>query len=75
MNFRGGVSNFRIHGQVYHCIGSLLPVDGCLPTSAQLYIYDTEHENRNQHNHIMQDLNGNILNHLQDMLDECNPYI
>src|SRR5436189_217331 len=64
--FRGqGVSNFRIHGQIYHCIGSLLPDDGCSPTFAQLYIYDTEHENRNRHN-IMQDLDDNILKHLQD---------
>jgi hypothetical protein len=62
--FRGqGVSNFRIHGQVYHCIGSLLPENDSLPTFAQLYIYDTEHENRNRHN-IMQDLDDNILRHL-----------
>jgi len=73
--FQGrGVSNFKIHGQVYHCIGSLLPEEGHSPTFAQLYIYDTEHENRNRHN-IMQDLDNNILRHLQDMLDECNPYI
>ena len=40
----------------------------------QLYIYDTEHENENRKN-IMQDLNDDILLHLQNMLDECNPYI
>lgn len=28
------VSNFRIHVQVYHCIGSLLPEDGNLPMFA-----------------------------------------
>ena len=69
-----GISNFRIHGQVYHCIGSLLPENGHSPTFAQLYIYDTEHENENRKN-IMQDLNDDILLHLQNMLDECNPYI
>jgi PIF1-like helicase/Helitron helicase-like domain at N-terminus len=69
-----GVSNFQIHGQVYHCIGSLLPEDGCSPMFAQLYIYDTEHENENRQN-IMQDLNNNILQNLQNILDEWNPYI
>jgi hypothetical protein len=71
---RQGVSNFQIHGQVYHCIGSLLPENGQPPMFAQLYIYDTEHESRNRHN-IMQDLDNNILLYLQNMLDTCNPYI
>ena len=72
--FQGkGISNFRIHGQIYHCIGSLLPESGS-PMFAQLYIYDTEHENENRQN-IMQDLNNSILLHLQNMLDEFNPYI
>ena len=35
---------FRLHGQNYHLIGSLLPLDGCSPKFAQLYIYDTENE-------------------------------
>ena len=69
-----GISNFRIHGQVYHCIGSLLPEDDNPPMFAQLYIYDTEHENENRHS-IIQGLNNDILQHLQDMLSECNPYI
>ena len=73
--FQGqGISNFRINGQVYHSIGSLLPEDGNSPMFAQLYIYDTEHENKNRHN-IMQDLDNDILFNLQNMLDKCNPYI
>ena len=73
--FQGqGVSNFRIHGQVYHRIGSLLPENEHFPAFAQLYIYDTEHENENRQS-IMQDLNNDILLNLQNMLDECNPYI
>ena len=69
-----GISNFRIHGQVYHLIGSLLPESGHSPMFAQLYIYDTEHENENRHS-IMRDLNDNTLLCLQNMLDECNPYV
>lgn len=30
---------FRVSGQNYHRIGSLLPPEGCKPTYAQLYIY------------------------------------
>ncbi|PKY58404.1 hypothetical protein RhiirA4_480296 [Rhizophagus irregularis] len=69
-----GISDFRIHSQVYHRIGSLLPEDGLQPAFAQLYIYDTEHENANRHN-VMPDLNNGILHNLLIMLDECNPYI
>ncbi|RIA95061.1 hypothetical protein C1645_817176 [Glomus cerebriforme] len=46
---RQDISNFRIHSQIYHCIGSLLPEIGYPPMFAQLYIYDTEHENENRH--------------------------
>ncbi|CAG8724129.1 9051_t:CDS:1, partial [Acaulospora morrowiae] len=67
------VSNFQIHGQVYHCIGSLLPADHT-PVFAQLYVYDIAHEGENWRN-IMRELNEDIIKNLQDMLDECNPYI
>ena len=35
---------FRLHGQNFHLIGSLLPLQGCQPKFTQLYIYDTENE-------------------------------
>src|SRR3990170_6297341 len=73
--FQGrGISNFKIYGQICHHIGSLLSENGDSPIFAQLYIYDTEHENENRYN-IMQDLDNNILLCLQNMLDEYNPYI
>ncbi|PKY39566.1 hypothetical protein RhiirA4_312718, partial [Rhizophagus irregularis] len=71
---RKGISNFQIHGQVYHRIGPLLPEEDHTPIFAQPYIYDTENENKNRHN-IMQDLDVNILQNLQNMLDEYNPYV
>jgi hypothetical protein len=74
-SFQGhGVLNFKIHGQIYHRIGSLLPDEGQNPIFAQLYIYDTDHENSNRFR-IMHDLNADILQNLQDMLDTYNPYI
>ena len=73
--FQGqGVSNFQIHGQVYHLIGLLLSEEGQTPKFAQLYVYNTEHENDNRHD-IIQELNEDILQNLQDMLDRYNLYI
>ncbi|GBB84444.1 hypothetical protein RclHR1_01100036 [Rhizophagus clarus] len=73
--FQGqGISNFCIHGQVYHQIGSLLPEEGHQPAFAQLYIYDSMHEIENRHN-VIQELDKEILQNLLNMLDECNPYI
>jgi hypothetical protein len=69
-----GVSNFKIYGQIYHRIGSLLLDEDQNPVFAQLYIYDTDHENSNRL-HVMRDLNADILQNLQDMLDTYNPYI
>jgi hypothetical protein len=39
---------FKINGVVHHRIGSLLPKPGLRPKFAQLYIYDTEHEESNR---------------------------
>jgi len=71
---RNGVSNFTVHGQVHHFVGSLLPNEEQAPRFAQLYIYDTENETRNRLN-IMQNLDATILQNLQDMLNTVNPYI
>lgn len=39
---------FRISGQNYHRIGSMLPVEGDQPRYAQLYFFDTQNELRNR---------------------------
>uniref|UniRef100_A0A803PIA8 ATP-dependent DNA helicase n=1 Tax=Cannabis sativa TaxID=3483 RepID=A0A803PIA8_CANSA len=44
---------FRINGQNYHHIGSLLPEDGRRPQFAQLYIYDTDNEIGNRINTML----------------------
>lgn len=41
-------SVFRLNGQNYHFMGSLLPPDGSRPKFAQLYIYDTQNEDSNR---------------------------
>uniref|UniRef100_A0A453F768 Uncharacterized protein n=1 Tax=Aegilops tauschii subsp. strangulata TaxID=200361 RepID=A0A453F768_AEGTS len=39
---------FRLHGQNYHYIGTLLREEGNKPRFAQLYIYQTENEVQNK---------------------------
>lgn len=39
---------FKISGEVYHRIGSLLPVADCRPSFLQLYVFDTENEINNR---------------------------
>ena len=39
---------YRLSGQNYHCLGSLLPLDGSKAKFYQLYIYDTENEVSNR---------------------------
>ncbi|GJZ51267.1 ATP-dependent DNA helicase PIF1 [Tanacetum coccineum] len=39
---------FRINGQNYHRMGSLLPPEGMAPKFAQLYFFDTQNEVRNR---------------------------
>ncbi|CAB5217443.1 unnamed protein product [Rhizophagus irregularis] len=65
---------FRIHGEMYHRIGSLLPNSETQPQFAQIYIYDTDHEIQNRLN-IMPGLDPMILGELQQMLHNINPYV
>ncbi|XP_028085778.1 uncharacterized protein LOC114286752 [Camellia sinensis] len=72
---------FRISGENYHRIGSLLPTPGEKPKFSQLYIYDTEHELQNRLDVIGQTstnisgINLSILEGLQEMLNAVNPYV
>jgi len=68
---------FRMHGQNYHHIGTLLPEEGSKPRWAQLYIYDTENEVQNRidasrSNNGKTPINPTIVAGLQSMLDENN---
>nr|GMD28247.1 replication protein A 70 kDa DNA-binding subunit B-like [Ipomoea batatas] len=45
-------SVFRLHGQNFHLMGSLLPQQGQRPKFAQLYIYDTQKEDSNRLNAV-----------------------
>jgi hypothetical protein len=64
---------FRIQGEMYHRISSLLPQHDAQPRFCQLYIYDTTNQLQHRQN-IMSTLNPDILHELQTMLSEVNPY-
>ncbi|XP_076928878.1 uncharacterized protein LOC143593011 [Bidens hawaiensis] len=69
---------FRLSGENYHCLGSLLPLEGCKARFSQLYIYDTNNEVSNRQgvfgdNKSMDDeLEIYIINYLKTMLDSNN---
>ncbi|KAM3249326.1 hypothetical protein P3L10_011095 [Capsicum annuum] len=48
INQTTGPKIFTLSGQNYYQIGSLLPPEGSTPKFAQLYIYDTENEEKNR---------------------------
>lgn len=49
---------YRIQGQNYHRMGSLLPEEGKPPMFAQLYIYDTDNEIQNRIEAVRYDTNS-----------------
>ncbi|KAJ3674043.1 hypothetical protein LUZ60_006035 [Juncus effusus] len=68
---------YRIHGENYHLMGSLVPTDGCSPQFAQLYVYDTENEIDNRvrvlgKSKIDPHIEKNVVHQFVQMLDENN---
>ncbi|KAL4288061.1 hypothetical protein AHAS_Ahas19G0248500 [Arachis hypogaea] len=68
---------YKLGGQNYHSIGSLLPPDSLRPTFAQLYIYDTENEIDNRigtlrSNEAINERDRKIVAILRNMLDKYN---
>ncbi|XP_073120000.1 uncharacterized protein [Henckelia pumila] len=77
VNRGGSPPVFKLHGQNYHLIGSLLPCEGSKPKFAQLYIYDTENEISNRISVARQrnetdEIHSEIICDLKSMLDDNN---
>jgi hypothetical protein len=69
VNIGRGPWVYKLHGELIHRIGSLLPEEGEIPQFAQLYIYDTDMaHNYHMANPLHRLLDGDILRELQDML-------
>jgi hypothetical protein len=70
----GGTFTFRIHGSIYHNIGSLLPgTPHTVPVAAQVYVVDPAYQNN------IRSGNGSVLHEptvasVQQLLHEINTY-
>ncbi|GKA53506.1 DNA helicase PIF1, ATP-dependent [Tanacetum coccineum] len=75
INVGRGLYTFRINGQNYHIIGSLLPKDGTQPRYAQLWFFDTHNEVKNWLGAFIdketgKGVDGTIVGSLIEMLDQ-----
>ncbi len=68
-----GNYTYRLRSELYHRMGSLLPQPGEVPKFAQLYISDPHAELDGRMGNFG-GLNRDIMQSLQTMLHECNPY-
>nr|GFA90453.1 hypothetical protein CTI12_AA260590 [Tanacetum cinerariifolium] len=86
VNYGRGLFCYRIHGENYHRVGSLLPETGKTPKFAQLYIFDTDNEISNRIKAIKyskesctsskdKKLDHQLATEIQDMLDSINPLV
>ncbi|GJW84812.1 hypothetical protein Tco_0157957 [Tanacetum coccineum] len=77
---------YRIQGQNFHRMGSLVPINCTTPKFCQLYIYDTENEVSNRikassgktgesSNKKKDQLNPVLIRELKALLDEINPLV
>ncbi|XP_074341985.1 uncharacterized protein LOC141679383 [Apium graveolens] len=69
---------FRLQGQNYHLVGSLVPLDGSSPKFCQLYIYDTQNEVENRINAMggaSDNVDPDIVEELLGMLDKNNELV
>ncbi|XP_019191052.1 PREDICTED: uncharacterized protein LOC109185566 [Ipomoea nil] len=71
---------FRINGQNFHRIGSLLPTAGVQPKFAQLYIHDTQNEIENhikcvRTNSDQADLHREVVYDIKEVLDHNNVFV
>ena len=71
---RTGIFTYRIHGEMYHLIGSIMPEEGQRPSFLQLYFYDTDNELDNRM-HFMTNRNHQLIRTLQQILRNVNPWI
>ena len=71
----GGPYSFRLHGELIHRVGSLMPPEGQTPVYSQLYIYDGAQQAHEHHAGIIWNstLDSGTLCELQDMLWHSHP--
>ncbi|XP_054286304.1 uncharacterized protein LOC129002484 [Macrosteles quadrilineatus] len=66
---------FKVQGQVYHLIGSLLPPPGLPPSYLQIYFVGDDQVQLQRRQSLFQDLDHDMLAALQNMLQNNNAYL
>ncbi|RYR26488.1 hypothetical protein Ahy_B02g060732 [Arachis hypogaea] len=76
VNSSRGPPTFRLFGENYDLMGSLIPPDGSRAKFSQLYVFDTQNEVQNCISAIREeennDIHEGIVKELKSMLDENN---
>ena len=68
--------SFRIHGQIFHRVGALLPVENAKPQFLQIYFIDGDSDSEvNARMGIVDGLRQNVVTSIQTELHEFNNYI
>ena len=67
--------SFRIQGQVYHLIGSIVPTEGESPKFAQIYFIDNEESEIATRSAIVDGLKPDIIRGINNLLHENNHHV
>ena len=67
--------SFRIQGQVYHLIGSMVPTQGESPKFAQIYFIDNEESEVATRSAIVNGLKPDIIRVINQLLHQTNHYV
>lgn len=66
---------FKVQGQIYHRIGSLLPALGQAPSFLQIYFMGNENEEVNRRHQLIPGANREIVTSLQRILHQYNALV
>ena len=67
--------SFRIQGQVYHLIGSIVPTEGESPKFAQIYFIDDRESEVATRTAIVDELKPDIIRGVNQLLHDNNHYV
>ncbi|PAA84583.1 hypothetical protein BOX15_Mlig017082g4 [Macrostomum lignano] len=71
----GFMPTFKVQGQVYHLVGSLLPLQGEEPKFLQIYFMGDSHEEVERRCRIAPGVRPNIVFELQEIMHAHNKYV
>ena len=67
--------SFRIQGQIYHLIGSIIPTQGESPKFAQIYFIDNQESEVATRSAIINGLKPDIIRGINQLLHQTNHYV